>query len=99
MVESQLNLLVSTLRHLERTGARTVEPRPEAQAAWNDDIQRRMQGTVWTSGCASWYLDALGRNLTLWPGFTWEFRLRTRRFDPAEHLLDAVPSERHPLPV
>ncbi len=99
MVESQLNLLVGTLRHLERTGHRTVEPRPEAQAAWNDDIQRRMQDTVWTSGCASWYLDPLGRNLTLWPGYTWQYRLRTRRFEPAEHLFDAVPSEPDPLPV
>jgi cation diffusion facilitator CzcD-associated flavoprotein CzcO len=88
MVESQLNLLVSQLRHLERTGHRTVEPRPEAQAAWNQEVQRRMEGTVWTSGCASWYLDATGRNATLWPGYTWQYRLRTRRFDPAEHLFD-----------
>jgi hypothetical protein len=35
-------------------------------------------------GCASWYLDAEGRNSTLWPDFTWRFRLRTRHFD-AEH--------------
>jgi len=44
-----------------------------------------MRRTVWTSGCASWYLDAAGRNSTLWPGFTWEYRLKTRRFDPADY--------------
>jgi cation diffusion facilitator CzcD-associated flavoprotein CzcO len=98
MVESQLNLLVSQLRHLERTGYRTVEPRPEAQAAWNEEIQRRMEGTVWTSGCSSWYLDAAGRNATLWPGYTWEYRLRTRRFDPAEHLFDHVATDPDPEP-
>lgn len=26
-----------------------------------------MARTVWTTGCASWYLDATGRNSTLWP--------------------------------
>jgi hypothetical protein len=40
-----------------------------------------MRKTVWTSGCASWYLDASGRNTTLWPGFTFEFWRRTRHFD------------------
>jgi hypothetical protein len=40
---------------------------------------------VWTSGgCSSWYLDESGRNSTLWPRFTWQFRRRTARFDLAE---------------
>jgi len=37
-----------------------------------------MQRTIWTTGgCASWYLDAHGRNTTLWPGFTFTFRALT----------------------
>ena len=47
-------------------------------------IDRRMAGTVWPpGGCRSWYLDATGRNSALWPGYTWAYWLRTRRFDPA----------------
>ena len=43
---------------------------------------------MWTSGgCASWYLDEHGRNRTLWPGYTFAFRRRTRRVDPADHEL------------
>ncbi len=57
------------------------------QDEYNEELQRRMRRTVWTSGCGSWYLDARGRNTTLWPGFTWEYRLRTRRFDAANYLL------------
>ena len=41
-------------------------------------------GTVWNTGCASWYLDATGRNSTLWPDWTWRFRQRTASFDPAD---------------
>jgi hypothetical protein len=36
------------------------------------------------AGCSSWYLDAAGRNLTLWPGFTFTFRRRTKRFRPRD---------------
>ena len=37
-------------------------------------------GTVFATGCRSWYLTAEGRNTQNWPGTTVEFRLRTRRF-------------------
>ena len=65
-----------------------LDTRAEAQAAFNATVQRRLRGTVWTEGgCSSWYLDAHGRNTTLWPGTSWSFRRATRRFDPAEHVL------------
>ena len=49
-----------------------VEPTPgRARGAWNDDLQRRMGRTVWsTGGCSSWYLDEHGRNTVLWPRTT-----------------------------
>jgi cyclohexanone monooxygenase len=67
---------------MDARGIATVEPTPEAQAAWNSDMQRRMQRTVWsTGGCASWYLDEHGRNTTLWPRTTFAFRGLLRTFD------------------
>ena len=66
---------------MDERGVATVEVRPEAVAAYNAELQAMMPGTVWASGCASWYLDAQGRNTTLWPDFTFRFRRRTRRFD------------------
>ncbi|NUR66106.1 MAG: cyclohexanone monooxygenase, partial [Streptomyces sp.] len=42
--------------------------------------------TVWnTGGCTSWYLDENGRNTTIWPGTTSEFRRATRRVDITEY--------------
>jgi hypothetical protein len=87
MIESQLAYILDCLRVMRRRGIVAVEPRAEVQAAYNEEIQQRMQGTVWTSGCASWYLDRGGANSTLWPGFTAEYRWRTHRFDPASYLL------------
>jgi cation diffusion facilitator CzcD-associated flavoprotein CzcO len=88
MIEAQVAHVVAALRHLEATGAAALEPRAEAQAAFVREVDRRMRGTVWVDGrCGSWYLDATGRNSTLWPDFTWRFRRRARTLVPADYLL------------
>lgn len=87
MIEAQIEFFVNALGYMARSGAATIEPRPEAQDAYVREVDRRMRGTVWTSGrCASWYLDRTGRNSTIWPDFTWRFRRRVARLDPAEYL-------------
>ncbi len=87
MIESQLNYILDCLHTMDRRNLGVVEIRPEIQEAFNKEMQKRMQGTVWTSGCKSWYLDANGHNTTLWPGFTFEYRRRTRHFDPQHYNL------------
>ena len=84
--ESQVRYILKTLETLEGRGATSFEVRKDVQDAFNADLQERMRKTVWTTGgCSSWYLDETGKNTTLWPGFSWELRLRTRSFDPTEH--------------
>ncbi|MFF8958888.1 flavin-containing monooxygenase [Streptomyces sp. NPDC014894] len=87
MIESQLNYMADYLRQLTVLGGRTaLTPRPAAVAAWNHRVQERMRRTVWnTGGCTSWYLDAAGRNTTVWPGTTGEFRRVTREVNLAEY--------------
>ena len=87
MVESQSAYILDCLRTMEKRKIQTVEVRQEAQKRFTDEIQRRMPNTAWGSGCTSWYLDANGRNTTIWPGFSWEFRSRTRRFDAQSYIL------------
>lgn len=88
MIEAQVRLLMSGLALLD--GQPSVEVRPEAQAAENTELQARLNKSVWSSGCGAWYLNAAGRNTTLWPGFTFTFARRTRRLDPAA-LLQSAP--------
>ncbi|WP_367125172.1 flavin-containing monooxygenase [Streptomyces phytohabitans] len=94
MIESQLNYMVDYLRQLDTFGGRAAfEPRAAAVDAWNDHVQDRMERTVWsTGGCDSWYLDANGRNTTVWPGTTGEFRRLTRRLDLSEYDVRRAPS-------
>jgi cyclohexanone monooxygenase len=81
MIESQLNYLIDALRVMDRLGLATIDVHPGVMARFNAALQRRMRTTVWTTGGASWYLDAHGRNTTLWPRFGIAFRATTRRFD------------------
>ncbi|MFI8370403.1 flavin-containing monooxygenase [Streptomyces sp. NPDC085466] len=87
MIESQLNYLADYLRQLNVLGGRSaLAARPSAVHAWNRKVQNRMERTVWKAGgCDSWYLDANGRNTTLWPGTTGEFRRETRQVDLSEY--------------
>ena len=88
MIEAQLSYVLDALRQMRRRGATRIEVRRDAQEAYNAYIQRRLVRSVWnTGGCSSWYLDATGRNTTIWPYFTWRYWQKTRRFDPAPYLL------------
>lgn len=87
MIEAQIAHMLSAVQYMRRRGLATLEPRPEAQAAFVADVQRQMQGTVWTAGgCRSWYLDVNGRNSTLWPSFTWQFRRQVARLNPSAYV-------------
>ena len=92
MLESQINYVSDALRTMRESGAAEVEVRAAAQDAYNAEIQERLAQSVWnTGGCGSWYFDRNGRNSIQWPGFTFEFRRRTRRFDaPAYRLAPAA---------
>lgn len=88
MIESQLNYAMDCIAHLDRTGAASFDVRAEVQERYNTELQRRLRGSVWTTGgCSNWYLDEHGRNSTIWPGSTWPYRRRTRRFDPGSYVL------------
>ena len=89
MMEAQVEHAIGAIQHLERAGGGVLEPRPEAQAAFVAEVDRRMAKTVWvTGGCRSWYLDRGGRNSTLWPGTIPQFERRVARFRPEEYRVE-----------
>jgi cation diffusion facilitator CzcD-associated flavoprotein CzcO len=96
MIESQVRYVRDALRRARRGRFGAVTPKPAAVQADNDEVQRRLQGTVWTEGgCASWYMDARGRNTTLWPDFTFLYRRRVARFDEEQY--ETAPVRRREL--
>jgi len=86
MIESQIAYILDAIKTMDAEGIRQVEVRPEVQREFVDSVRSSMRNTIWTrGGCTSWYLDAEGRNTTLWPSFTFRFRRLTRRFDRSEY--------------
>ena len=84
--EAHINYVASCLKTMERQGVDTVEVKPEVYDAFNRDTERRLAGSVWNEGgCASWYLDANGRNGVWWPTFMARLWQRTRRFDAGSY--------------
>jgi cation diffusion facilitator CzcD-associated flavoprotein CzcO/acetyl esterase/lipase len=79
-LESQMNYIVDAVRKLRSRGG-WLSVRPEVQRSFDSEIQERLSTSVWQAGCNNWYVDENGRNTNNWPGFTLEYRRRTRRLD------------------
>jgi len=88
MIEAQLTYVLDALRTMDERSVASVDVKPRVVEAFNDGLQKSLQGTVWNAGgCQSWYLDAAGRNSSLWPTHTFRFRQATARFDPESYVL------------
>lgn len=99
MIESQLNYVMDALRYMDENDLQTMEVEEPTLQSFNRDIDLKSQGTVWNTGCSSWYLDATGRNPTIWPDWTWRFRRRAKRFDPATYVRTGNGSPRSSVPL
>jgi len=88
MIESQARYVADALRGMRAHRVASAEVRADVMRRYNAEVDRRLAGTVWAQGgCASWYQDRTGRVAALWPGYTWQFRRSTRRFDPRDYVL------------
>ena len=88
IMESQMNYVVQYLDFLEKNGEKAyLDVKPEIQQAHNTSIQQQFEGTVWASGCKSWYLNKKGRNTTLYPRLTVQFRKDTQTLNPDDYII------------
>lgn len=67
--ELQVDYILQLVDLVETGRCRAVAPGAAATRRFNAALGEAMKGTVWVSGCRSWYLDANG-NPALWP---WSF--------------------------
>jgi cation diffusion facilitator CzcD-associated flavoprotein CzcO len=98
MAESQIRYVVQALDLLDARQSSYLDVRDDTETDFLERIQTRLSGTVWESGCTSWYMDENGRNFTIWPHFTWKYWLETRRIEPDDFVLTRRPAQ-HRLPV
>ncbi len=79
MLESQFHYVLQCLESLKEYPL--MEVRDDVQSAFNQRIQKQIRETIWEKGCNSWYKTKSGKNTANWPGFTFDYRRRTRHLN------------------
>lgn len=89
MIESQVHYAMKAIEYMDAHRVFSIEVKPNVQDAYNVQLQDKLSTTVWnTGGCSSWYKLPSGKNTTLWPGFTFEFRNALSKFNPHDFIGD-----------
>jgi cation diffusion facilitator CzcD-associated flavoprotein CzcO len=86
MIEAQVNYIMAALKTMAQKKARSTDVKKEAQQSFNVELQKELAKSVWQSGgCQSWYQTRTGKNVTLWPGFTFTFINKAKHFEPDKY--------------
>ncbi|WP_280180692.1 flavin-containing monooxygenase [Nocardia farcinica] len=85
MLESQARYIRQVIDYVTARPGRHLAARADVEQNWDDWLQRRLRDTPWNF-CSSWYRNASGRITNNWPGITWLYRWKTRRFDPLDYV-------------
>jgi len=81
MLESQINYILQTLEVMDKKRIKSLNVKEHIQNNYNRRLQEKVKKTVWDQNCDSWYKTESGKNTNNWPGFTFIYRLLTRRID------------------
>jgi cation diffusion facilitator CzcD-associated flavoprotein CzcO len=73
IAELQMKYIMQLVDLWRQGKADHIEPRREATAQYNQAIKNSMAGTVWLTGCQSWYMDKNG-NPAMYPWSLDRFR-------------------------
>jgi cation diffusion facilitator CzcD-associated flavoprotein CzcO len=96
-IEAQMAHVIAALAELERADAQRIEVTREAAEAFDGELRSALVGTVWQSGCASYYLDENGNNTAIWPWHWNTYRRRTASLRPGAYELRGPERELHPV--
>jgi cation diffusion facilitator CzcD-associated flavoprotein CzcO len=97
MIEAQARYALQAIQAIRGRKLRYLDVREPVQRAFLGRVQAKLRGSVWNSGCSSWYVGADGYNLTVWPFFTFQYWWQTRRLALSEYELVPAVEEAEPL--
>ncbi len=86
-IESGMGHVLAALEELDRRDATKIAVRREAAERFDRELREALAGTVWHTGCTSWYVDANGNDPSQWPWLWSTYRKRTARLEPGAYEL------------
>jgi cation diffusion facilitator CzcD-associated flavoprotein CzcO len=84
--EAQYQYVAKFTQTLLRQKLKYLDVKEDVMLDQFANFQNRMRNSSWLSGCQSWYLNADGTNSTMWPGFSFEYVLKTRKLDLSAYI-------------
>lgn len=96
VIEAAVAHMIAALDALQRANADRIEVRRERADAFNRELLTALAGTVWHTGCTSWYVDENGNDPNQWPWMWSTYRRRTRHLEPSAYELKRRLLERAP---
>ena len=84
-IEAGASHVIAALKELERADARKIEVTRRAAEEFDRELRAALAGTVWHSGCTSWYVDEDGNDPSQWPWLWSQYRRRTERIEPGAY--------------
>jgi cation diffusion facilitator CzcD-associated flavoprotein CzcO len=88
-IEAGMSHVVSALDALSRNGARRIEVRRQKAEAFDRELRAALAGSVWHTGCTSWYVDENGNDPSQWPWLWSTYRRMAERIEPDAYELSA----------
>lgn len=89
IAETQADHILHWIRAWSANEFDTIEPKPEATERFNAAVHAALPGTVWASGCDSWYLAPDGTP-ELWPWTPDHHRRMLRNPNRSDYLLHSA---------
>ncbi|MGR6874038.1 flavin-containing monooxygenase [Pseudomonas sp. HK3] len=80
MLESQIRYILKATNTVIKKDINAINMKPGIQSHFNQVIQQKVNNSVWSEGCTSWYKTDSGKNTVNWPGFTFSYRKMCKQF-------------------
>jgi cation diffusion facilitator CzcD-associated flavoprotein CzcO len=88
IIEAQVKYILSAITKARKKNIATISVDGEKSAKLNKNLQSALQGTVWNSGCASYFIDKTGRNSVNWPWTTMKMQRRLSKINLKEFQIE-----------
>ena len=86
MIEAQARYATAAIAAMREQRLASIDVKPDVEAAFRADLAKKMKGTVWMTGCQSWYQTPDGE-VFLWPAATLDYWRKTRRVDLRDYMM------------
>ncbi len=95
VIERHVDYIVRCIRHANRKGWRSMDVKSDVQNAYNELMQKRFHGMVWTGNCPVWFKNQSGRIVTNTPDSGFAFWRRVRRPDFRDFIVETIGDGSH----